>query len=250
MPYKQYMTTEYDEQFQSVPDLKWNPWVGKNYHKTGILILGMSTDARDEGWKEAADKNANASRQIVAWVNSENDEPFDYESDPRHTRSFKNTTQMFIEAADGKQNNKENRAAFWELVAFNNFVQDVVKKDTQIWDVDKEIFSRSYDALTATINIIQPKLILVWGVAVLDRIGVCGTINVEKTNGLLGSKKNGARPRICAGEDGRPPMVGIQHPSALVGANHQKEWLGFLCNEPLSKKPINDFLQHLNNTIK
>ena len=47
MTYEQYMTDEYDSQFRSVKELKWDPWVGKNYHKTGIFVVGMSTDQRD-----------------------------------------------------------------------------------------------------------------------------------------------------------------------------------------------------------
>ncbi len=37
--YMNHITTEYDKKFVACPDLKWDPWVGKNYTKTGILIM-------------------------------------------------------------------------------------------------------------------------------------------------------------------------------------------------------------------
>ena len=44
--YKKHMTDEYDERFKEAKDLEWYPWVGKDYHKTGVFILGMSTYSR------------------------------------------------------------------------------------------------------------------------------------------------------------------------------------------------------------
>ena len=33
---------KYDDRFRSVAGLKWLPWVGKNYDKTGVLIIAES----------------------------------------------------------------------------------------------------------------------------------------------------------------------------------------------------------------
>ncbi len=46
MSYNQHITKEYDPQFKDVTELIWDPWVGKNYHETGVFILGMSAMAR------------------------------------------------------------------------------------------------------------------------------------------------------------------------------------------------------------
>ena len=38
---------KYDERFKSINGLKWLPWVGKNYDKTGVLIIAESLKRTD-----------------------------------------------------------------------------------------------------------------------------------------------------------------------------------------------------------
>lgn len=240
MSYDQHITKEYDAQFKKEKEnLKWYPWVGKNYHETGIFILGKNTD--DRNGPDGSNWTLNlkppltfrdASRAIVANINKASDDPFQKDSP---AFAFQNTAKMFIEGV-GAQYDKHTRAVFWEAVAFNNFVQEVIKQSTQVEDVDDGVLQKSRAALSSTINILKPKVVLVWGVQVVDAIDALS---------IRGEKKiNGAYPRVIKQT---PPIVGIRDPSRSY--TPRSEWLEFLKNDPASKKPIGEFLDYLKEQL-
>ena len=223
-----HMTKKYDEQFQAVPDLKWSPWVGKNYHKTGILILGMSTHQNNDGdWTK--DSGRDASRTFF---------DFDHENCTEHG-AFSNTSKMFLDGA-GVALNQHSHSGFWESVAFNNYYQVAVPERGASPECADDI-EGAKNAFFATIKIIKPKLVVVWGVTLA---GDMGLPNVEKRQNNIGSR-SGAYPMVFVGDNETPPIVWIQHPSALVGDNHQDQWFEFLLSDPASKQPVEDFLQYL-----
>ena len=70
MTYRDHMTEQYDSEFKAVKShgLHWYPWVGKEYHKTGIFVVGMSTDQRHgKDWTQELENPCDASRILAAW---------------------------------------------------------------------------------------------------------------------------------------------------------------------------------------
>lgn len=241
---EKHMTKKYDTAFAVAKKrgLRWYPWVGKSFRQTGILIIGMITNDRDEGWRATAENDPHTSRGLVAWMDKDDGVPFDYQPTSGgkgdNSKSFKQFSQAFAGDACGDDALK-SRAALWELVAFNNFVQRVVETGTQPNKFKSNDVKRARDALSATIDIIKPRLVLVWSVGVVDRMG----IGADTLRELLGSGK-GARARVFKGDDAFPPTVGIQHPCRWNPINHP-EWLNLLHNEPASKEPVKALLKHL-----
>ncbi len=236
MSYDQHITKDYDLQFEEAKEnLEWDPWVGKNYHETGIFILGKNTDDRDgPDWTlnlKPPLTSRDASRAIVANIDKASDDPFQKDSP---AFAFQYTAKMFIEGV-GAQYDKRTRTVFWEAVAFNNFVQKVIKQGTQVEDVNDGVLQKSRAALLSTIDILKPKVVLVWGVGVVDAIDAL-SIRGEKM-------VNRAYPRISKQT---PGIVGIRDPSEYFT---RSKWLEFLRTDPASKKPIGEFLDYLKEQL-
>ncbi len=231
MSYEQNMSDKYDSEFSEAIDphgLQWYPWVGKDYHKTGIFILGMSTDTRDGGdWTQEIESpltSRDASRVY-----------FDFDNEDEH-KPFQSTSEMFLAGA-GKEHDERTREIFWSSVAFNNFFQKALEPGQQVWEVSEELREEGRKAFHATTKIIQPKLVVVWGVETTDAIGA------EKCDEYI----NGANPRFS---NQMPPIVGIKHPSGTGQGFDSDKWFDFLRSHPISKNPIENFLQHLKQQIQ
>ena len=227
-----HITKEYDPQFTAAKShgLNWYPWVGKEYSKTGILIVGMSTyhkegaDWSDE-WRKFCDEDPRPNHVLVS----------ECLEDDGH-KPFEAVAKMFIEKGADKDY-EDTRKRFWSSVVFLNFCQKLVNGASGPCN-DSE---HSRAALQKAIEIIKPNLVLAWTTQ-LWNVGFPWTDDQER------DKIGHDIPRVVAQD---PPVVGVLHPSWWVrGKDTGAKWLEFLCNEPLSKKPINDFLQHLNNTTK
>ena len=214
-------------------------WVGKDYQKTGIFVVGMSTDQRDGvDWTQNSNHNLgnprNASRALAAWVNNADEKPFRYDGG-RDGVSFQNTAKIFIEGAKAKYD-EHTCAAFWGAVAFNNYYQVVVPG---IGDTPEQPdIEKSKRALYATIDIIKPNLVLAW----------MNDLSVLWLGYRPGDKKIGRiTPHVL--EPKQPayfaPIVGISHPSRI----NRHACLEFLLTDSVSKKPIETLLTHLKQTI-
>ncbi len=218
--YKEHITTEYDDRFRSVKELNWDPFVGKAYHKTGILIIGNNTNAlenEDWGpkWRDYAANHRDVSRILV----------FDGEMGGDQHKPFKVTSEMFLCAA-GKESNNHTVAMFWESVAFTNFCQTTVPEQYAHCGCNDQ----SVKALSATIDILKPRLVLVWGTELWEK-GLSGYKDREKISRDI--------PRVI---DKPTPVVGMKHPSMPFPT---APWLEFLRNEPVSRKPVSDFIEYL-----
>ncbi len=225
-----HMTKKYDEQFEEAKaqGLSWYPWVGKEYNKSGILILGMSTyyieGEKDWSptWRNYGETDVGPSRVLITEHAIEQD---------INKGCFANTAMMFLEGVD-KGHNENTRKMFWRAVAFTNFIQQVVASGTQVSDVDRTVLRNSRNALQAIIKILKPKMVLVWGVTTVDG-------GIDNLNRKGEEKVSAVYPRII---DDEFPIIGIEHPSKYFGRG---EWLEFLRTDPASKQPVEDFLQYL-----
>ena len=52
----------FDEKFKAIPNLKWLPWIGERYERTGTMILGESQYENGDDWQE---DNINATRGLI-----------------------------------------------------------------------------------------------------------------------------------------------------------------------------------------
>lgn len=229
---EKYMTTTHDSDFATVKSLRWYPWVGKNYDKGRILMLGMSTyDKKGEisDWGIFGENSTDMSRVLVSGkrgslVITEN-KPF------REHKPFRAMSNMFIKVAGMPYGIKTARQ-FWASVAFNNHCQGVVQGRRGKCQFKKE---DNNQAFLETLEILKPSICLVWTTQV-RRLGFCASQYREHSPQI-----NRAIPRIVA----QPlPIVGIRHPSQFFSS---KEWIEFLRADSTSKEPIERFINHLKN---
>lgn len=229
--HSEYMTTEYDDQFDAVSEFGWYPWVGQYYYETGIFVVGMSTDKRDGGdWTEGISDQRDASRVLVASENDKN-EMFDYSG--KHMKSFKNMAHIFTNKAGLKWNSQETMATFWASVAFTNFFQIAVE-DIGAIPSDDEV-ERAERVFHETLNIIEPKLVLVWS----------NDISFFIPGYRAGASKIGrVTPYVLE------PKIQKTHAAPIVGMGHasrinQSACIDFLLEDSVSKNVITDFIAHL-----
>jgi len=105
-------TNAYDELFDQINELAWYPWIGSNYNKNRLLIVGESHYAQDENGNFdlecyndfLTDKNTtiNIMERLL---------------DGESWKMFQNTYNALL----GTDN--INKEAFWSNVAFYNFIQ-------------------------------------------------------------------------------------------------------------------------------
>jgi len=206
-----HITTEYDAEFAKIPDLKWDPAVGKNYRDTRIMIMGTSTPASDE--------ERDTTRHIVF-------------HDGEH-RAFKATSQMFLEEV-GIEHNDQNKNLFWSSVAFNNFIQGSVSAQVPTDDEVASMAPASVSAYKATVEVIKPDLVIFWSNSLhKHQLGGENTKECEKVGNFT--------PRVALEN---PPSVGIYHPGMQPHFS-RSAWMEFLKTCEHSKPHVERFLAYL-----
>ena len=218
--YSRHDIDKYDQDFEDA-EIRWYPWVGKDYRETEILFLGDRITIEDgDDWTQ--DFGVDPNRELV-YENGIKSE--------RETGFFARTTQMFLEGASEREFTKEARQIFWESVAFINFCQcPVGENETECPD---ECWDKSYDALNAIFDILTPRLCIVLSTQ-LGEYGFPNITDCEKIDGDI--------PRYTT-----PPLlaVGIKCPSTAAS---RSDWLSYLLNPiPLGGTPriCNELVENL-----
>ena len=235
--YTEHDVDTYDDRFQAVPEIRRDPWAGKSYDKTRIMILGASIyyEEGEDDWGEIDGRLPN---RILAYHHGMG---IDKTSGP-----FPLTTQMFAGGAN-RACDEEFRKVFWESVAFANFCQKSVVGHSGRCSDRKN----SHTALMKTLEILEPKVCIAWGVELRDTF----MLEEEKRDykQIDGGKQRMVQPRIAETPHGL--VVGILHPS-VVWRFHPKEdncrdyrekWLDYLCHHSPQKckDAVGGFLDHL-----
>lgn len=206
---------------KNVAELTWLPWVGKHYDETGIMILGKCAYYRKgDTWQETFEKDKEASRRELVWANRKK---------PKAYKPYRATESMFLKSAG--QGYNENNMKFWEAVAFNNHSQKVVQ-GVRGGYANRKTANRAFEK---TIEIIKPKLVLVWGVDVLEYMNL--DYQIYRAN-----KINNAFPIISKASEYQPCSVGMKHPSRFFSGN---KWMEFLLNNDNTKDAVNSFVEYL-----
>jgi hypothetical protein len=145
----------------------FDPWVGSKYWSAGyggvrVLILGESH------YGDIGTESATFTTEVVKKWGQDN------------RLKFFTTTQMLVAGiGKGKQVTGEQRAAFWEQVAFYNFVQAFTGQESRCRPTPK-MWADASPAFLATIAELKPQVVVVLGLtlrrhlpAIPENIHVC-----------------------------------------------------------------------------
>lgn len=170
-------STEFDEKFQKFPEnrLQYYPWIGKKYSNSNqkILIVGESHYAEGNNQSEKTHKDTKLTRVVI--------EKIGIDREYRDTKTFK----YFHLAMMG--NDSFDSGAFWESVAFYNFIQ------RPMFSLDEKPslkdFTNGWDTFFKTIDIIEPTTVIFIGVSASNYLHR----SISKTNYSL---KNFSKKKV------------------------------------------------------
>lgn len=202
---KEQILTKFDDTLKKVENLKWLPWIGADYQKTNLLIVGESFYDDGEGWPES---DPEAPRSLVKnqGLNSKN-------PDFSNRKLFDAVEKIIL---NQDKSSFEERDKIWTSVAYMNQVQRVLEnRDSRPNEDDYDI---SWPVILNVAEIIQPKVILKIGVESIGRLGsLIANGNKEwkitidgfntKPERIIGLKKNNLEIKIIA----------IHHPTGSYG---------------------------------
>ena len=211
---------KYDERFKSINGLKWLPWVGKNYNKTGVLII--------------AESHYGGETEFEADGSDNTDEDFTREAFVKEHVKGKNWNMpnylMRIICGGGFSDEDEQRKEFWENVAFYNHVQKLMRLATRQRPSDED-FENGWDVFPEVVKILKPDYCLFIGLKASDwfnkKMQEKG-LSYEPVYKM--EKINGVRPRrFSLTVDGhKTEITGIKHTAQYFSWN---KWYNFLSNK-------------------
>ena len=217
---------KYDERFKSINGLKWLPWVGKNYDKTGVLIIAESHYGGETEFEADGSDNTKEDFTREAFVKRH--------ANGENMWKMPNNLMRAVWKGDCSVG---NRKIFWENVAFYNHVQKLMELATR-QRPSKEDFRNGWDVFPEVVRILKPDYCLFIGLI------ASYSFNIKmKEKGLSYEpvswmeKINGACPRrFSLTVDGhKTEVIGIRHTSGRISPD---KWHDFLCTnwaEPLKR---------------
>jgi hypothetical protein len=199
----------FDESLNKIPNLKWIPWIGRNYTKTRFLILGESYyDNKDESdWIHEQD----APR---IYINNQGLRSSEF---PRSNflRNTENTVLFQDQTTEDEQDN------FWTSVAYFNLVQRLLpSNDDRPTDSDYDL---GWQTVLEVAKLINPEIILRLGQG--DKGGrLANYLNHNDTGWERNVDDFYTEPRIINLK--RPELhlkiIFINHPSGSRGFDYVK----------------------------
>ena len=227
MNYQDLVDPSYDTSFSSVPNLRWTPWVGRNYSKMEsgkrLLIVGESHYAKArpneplEALREKEAKNKEYTREVIwecpisrDWGN----------------RTLDNIPLVIV--GDGNYRREE----FWRGVAFYNFVQRMVNYDAvpleRPTDAD---FMLGWTVFYDVLKVLRPDYCVFLG----STAHQCFWAAMKKMGADYSDVKRREKVGRCWGyraglkiADNEIPLVFIQHPGKCFSP---PEWHNYLLRE-------------------
>lgn len=217
---------KYDERFKSIDGLKWLPWVGKNYDKTGVLIIAESHYGGKTEFEADGSDNTKEDFTREAFVKRH--------ADGVNMWKMPNNLMRAVWQGDCSVG---NRKIFWENVAFYNHVQKLMELATWQRPSDED-FRNGWDVFPEVVKILKPDYCLFIGLKASDwfnkKMQEKG-LSYEPVSWM--EKINGACPRrFSLTVDGhKTEVIGIRHTSGRISPD---KWHDFLCTnwaEPLER---------------
>jgi hypothetical protein len=156
--------TRYDAALDTIPELRWYPYVGKHFGKDGMRIMvyahNVPINPSDYDLKRAA-----WSLNKAEWADCLDEYTY-FEKD--YTKTFR----AFIKGAVGLQTNYNAASessvlakvdSFIEKIAYLNFIQDLVKSDTQTALAEPHQIDLSKRVNRAILRILDITHCICWG---------------------------------------------------------------------------------------
>jgi hypothetical protein len=193
---KEQLLTKFDDNLKKVENIKWLPWIGADYQKTNLLIVGESFYDDGEGWPES---DLEAPRSLVKnqGLNSKNPE--------FSNRKLFDAVEKIILNQD--KSSFEERDKIWTSVAYMNQVQKALENSKSRPNDDD--FDLGWKVVLDVAEITQPKVIVKLGVEGIGRLGHLmangyngweTTIDGYRTSPerIIGLRKDGFKMKIVA----------------------------------------------------
>ncbi len=221
------MITSYDADFNSIKRLNWLPWVGDNFDKTKILILGDSHYDDNDGWLIYN----NATREFVKNQGLNSHKP------EFQKRQFFNQIEKM--ALDQPQTSYEDRMNFWNSVIFLNLVQRLLpSRQERPTDID---FDESWESFLEVATLLKPKYCIKLGIDGIGRLG--NYLNEVQTDWKRDDVQEFYKKPYAinlTNHDHKMKIIFINHPTGSRSFKIE-EWTKFIKKEiPDLKKLIAD----------
>jgi hypothetical protein len=206
------MNTEFDYSLEKIENLKWLPFVGKNYSKqtNKVLLVGESH------YSDSKDPKQNIQKPLFTrWiVNELGIGNRDYKAD---SNFFKTINKMFA-------NNDLN--GFWNKISFLNFVQrPMIKTHSENERPTNDDFKKGWEIFFHTVRILKPDFCLFLGNTCGDKFNsIAAKLNITHNKVIRLEKINGAYLKYGTMNinEHEIKLYFIKHPSQYFTSN---EWI-------------------------
>jgi|25_taG_2_1085351.scaffolds.fasta_scaffold05072_2 hypothetical protein len=201
------MITNFDTDFEEIKKLQWFPWIGKNYSKNGLLILGESHYEDGDEWQKG---NKLTSRIITQKR---------YENIKGKWDLHRNVEKTVLNTDEISEVQRRN---FYDNISYFNLVQrllDSRKRDHRPTDDD---FDEGWEVFFDVIEILEPRFVLVLGKASYGRLGFY--LNNSQENWIKEENDSNPNEKIfnLKKNDKRVKILFINHPSGSWGFDYKK----------------------------
>ena len=211
-------TTEFDEQLGRITNLKWRPWVGKDYSKSKLLILGESTYQDDgEEWLDDPD----AMRGFVQ------NQGLDSANPKFSNRRFFNAIEKTV--LNQPSTSLEERERFWTSVAYTNVVQRIMCSRNE--KPKPSDFDDGWMKVLQLLETIRPTVVIKLGIEGVGRLAYL----MDKKNtgwGFIAEEFNWKRRPIVTNlmkDSYSVKIIFINHPTGSFGFDFS-EWADVIIN--------------------
>jgi hypothetical protein len=165
MEIQEYLLTSFDEKLVNVANLKWLPWIGKQYFKTSTVILGESQYEDGDEWQ---DNNVDATRTNISLRFSGS-----------RGKLCTNVEKVLLDMNNPTLEQGNN---IWKSVVYFNLVQRLLssikeRPNDEDFDIGWHVFFR-------VVDIINPNICIVLGKS------SCGRLGFHLNNNETGWRRN------------------------------------------------------------
>jgi len=221
-----FIDNQFDEKFKNIKEIKWKPWIGKNYiknDKTKLLILGESHylwEGEDEAFEIL--NSSNFTRAFIKDSGLYFDSKY---TGNTNTHIIRNTERVLYNQKNVSDDLKGN---LWYSVAYMVNVQRILKSINERPSCGDLV--EGWKSIFKVINLIKPDYILSLGVQSANCLkeAINDTdfklINFETGDKIGNVYSRKAKIKI---ENNEIPIIFIQHPSSYFSWINWSDFVNF-----------------------